>query len=84
MKISLSTFAEHIVINHARCFQHYGVNETGLSDFHKLVLKMFYTKQKPKIKKYRNYKNFSSITFRINLLKKLSLSKFQKGDFDKF
>ena len=46
MKISLSMFIKHI-------FQNCGVNETALSDFHKLVWKMFYTKQKPNIIKYR-------------------------------
>ena len=38
------TFIDHILANHARCFQHYGIYETGLSDFHKLtftVLKYF-------------------------------------------
>ena len=45
---------------------------------------MFYAKQKPKIIKYSDYKNFNNITFRMNLLKELSFSKLQKGDFDKF
>ena len=44
---------------------------------------MFYAKQKPRIIKYRDYKNFNKITFRMDLLKELSLSKPQKGDFDK-
>ena len=81
------TFIDLILKNHARCFQHSGIHETGFSDFHKLtftVLKMFYAKQKPRIIKYRDYKNFNNITFRMDLLKELSLSKFKKGDFDKF
>ena len=45
---------------------------------------MFYAKQKPRIIKYRDYKNFNNITLRIDLLKESSLSKLQKGDFDKF
>ena len=45
---------------------------------------MFYAKQKPRIIKYRDYKNFNNITFRMDLLKELSLSKLKKGDFDKF
>ena len=68
------------ISNHARCFQHSGIYETSLSDIHKLtftVLKVFYAKQKPR-------DNFNSFTFRMDLLKKLSLSKLQKGDFDKF
>ena len=42
---------------------------------------MFYAKRKPKIIKYRDYKNFHSITFRMELLKESSLGKLQKGDF---
>ena len=41
--------------------------ETGISDFHKLlvtVLKTFYKKQRPKIIYYRNYKNFENDNFR--------------------
>ena len=45
---------------------------------------MLYAKQKPRIIKYRDYKNFNSITFRMDPLKELSLSKLQKGGFDKF
>ena len=45
---------------------------------------MFYAKQKPRIIKYRDYKNFNNITFMMDLLKELSLSNLQKGDFDKF
>ena len=41
-------------------------------------------KQKPRIIKYRDYKNFNNITLRMDLLKELSLCKLQKGDFDKF
>ena len=44
---------------------------------------MFHAKQKPGIIKYRDYKKFNSITFRMDLLKKLSLSKLHNGDFDK-
>ena len=81
------TSIDHILTNHARCFQHSGIYETGLSDFQKLtftVLKIFYAKQKPRIINYRDYKNFNNITFRMDLLKELSLSKLHKGDLDKF
>ena len=40
--------------------------ETGISDFHKMVitvLKIFYKKQKPKIIHYRNYKTFNDNLF---------------------
>ena len=59
----------------------------GLSDFRKLtftVLKMFYAKQKLRIIKYRDHKNFNKTTFRIDLLKELSLSNLQNGDLDRF
>ena len=81
------TSIDLILTNHARCFQHSGIHEMGLPDFQKLtctVLKMFYAKQKLRIIKYRDYKNFINITFRMDLLKELSLSKLKKGDFDKF
>ena len=85
--VDKATSIDHILTNHARCFQYSGIYETGLSDSHKLTLtalKIFYAKQKPKIIKYRDYKNFNNTTFRMDLLKELLLSKLQKGDFDKF
>ena len=42
--IDKPTFVDHILTNHAICFQHSGIYETDLSDFHQLtftVLKMF-------------------------------------------
>ena len=48
--------------------------ETGFSDFHKItvtVMKSQYQKQKPKIIRYRKYKNFSNELFREELLKKI-------------
>ena len=45
---------------------------------------MFFVKQKPRIIKYRDYKKFNSISFKMNLLKDLSLNELQKGDFNKF
>ena len=79
-------FIDHILTNHVRCFQHSGVYETDLSNFHKLtftLLKMFFAK-KPRTMNYRDYKKFNNITFRIDLLKELPLSELQEGDFDKF
>ena len=43
--------------------------ETGISDFHKMVitvLKIFYRKQKPKIFYYRNYKTFDANKEELN------------------
>ena len=44
--------------------------ETGISDFHKMVitiLKVFYKNQKPKIIQYRSYKNFNNQMFEREL-----------------
>ena len=54
--IDKPTSIDQILTNHAKCFQHSGIYETGLPDFHKLtftVLKIFYAKQKPRTMKYR-------------------------------
>ena len=52
--------------NTIRSFQETQVFETGLSDFHKLVvtvLKSTFPKSRPKIITYRSYKNFSKDLF---------------------
>ena len=57
-------------MNRSRYFQNISTIETGVSDFHKLVvtvLNMFNEKQKPKIIQYSNYKTFSKQLFRIEL-----------------
>ena len=61
--------------NRSRHFQNTSKIETGISDFHKLVvkmLKMFYKKQKPKIIQYRNYKTLNEQLFRTELDKELA------------
>ena len=45
---------------------------------------MFYVKRKSRIIKNRDYKNFHKNNFRMDLLKELSLSNLQNGDFDRF
>ena len=58
------------LINRPRCFQNTVAVETGISDFHKMVvtvLKVFYKKQKPKISQYRKYDNFNNDLFREEL-----------------
>ena len=52
--------------------------ETGLYDFHKMVVSVFKTsfkKQKPKIVTYRNYKRFDNEKFRESLITYLSTGK---------
>ena len=55
------TCIDLIVTNRPKSFQESEVIETGLSDFHKMILtvmKVFYNKQKPRIIQYRKYKDF--------------------------
>ena len=61
--------------NNANCFQK--SSETGLSDFHKLivtVMKSHIPKQQAKIVKYRNCKGFNETKFRSELTNILDLN----------
>ena len=67
------SYIDLFITNRSKYFQNTSTIETGISDFHKLVvtvLKMFYKKKKPKIIQYRNYKTFNKQLFRIELEKK--------------
>ena len=73
--------------NRPRTFQCATTIETGISDFHKLVvtvLKIFYKKQRPKIIHYRNYKNFENDNFRQNLKKGLLKFDITNAPLSKF
>ena len=66
------TCIDLILTNSPGLFQNSYVVETGLSDFHKMivtVMKTSYRKSQPKIIHYRNYKNFSNDIFRDSLQK---------------
>ena len=81
------TATDHVLINHQRCFQHSGVYNTGLSDFHELsltVLKVNHSKKNPKIIQYRDYKNFTNKHFKRDLLRELSFHNTQPNELDKF
>ena len=55
-----------MLTNKPRCFQNTTVVETGLSDFHGLVLTLMKThipRLKPKVIKYRSYKKFEPEKF---------------------
>ena len=81
------TTIDHILTNHPKCFQHSDVYETGLSDFHRLtltVLKVYHSKQNPKVIQYRDYKNFTNENFRTYHLRELSCRNDQPNEFDKF
>ena len=61
--------------NSAKSFQNTTNVETGLSDFHKLivtVLKVHFDKQNPRIVKYRNIKRFSNEAFCQDLINELN------------
>ena len=64
-----------ILTNFSRSFQDTCTVETGLSDFHKLVvtvLKLYFPKQKPNIQTFRDYKRFQNGLFRSELDYELS------------
>ena len=55
--------------NRQQCFQQTCVIETGISDFHKMVvavMKTHYKKQKAKTIQYRNYKHFHEQSFNFS------------------
>ena len=60
-----------ILTNHPNYFQNSNTIETGLSDFHKMlvtIMKTTFCKLVPKIICYRKYQHFSNDTFRDTLL----------------
>ena len=72
-----------ILTNRPKSFQHSNVYETGLSDFHKLIFTVFkatFQKLKPRIIKYRDYKNFNESLFRNDLDIELSIN-LNNGQF---
>ena len=61
-----------ILTNCPSSFQNSSVIETGLSDFHMMivtVMKTSYRKIEPRVINYRDYKSFSKEGFRESLLK---------------
>ena len=81
------TCIDHILTNHPKSFRSSSVFETGLSDFHKLiltVLKVFHAKHKPKIIQYRDFNLFGNASFRTDLLQELSIQIVYPGEFEKF
>ena len=78
-----------LLTNFPKYFQNSSVIETGLSDFHKMVvtvMKTNFRKLEPKIINYRNYRYFSNDRFREKVTSELSkvvLENSGKG-FNKF
>ena len=78
-----------ILTNKPLSFQNSCVVETGLSDFHRMILtvtKMTFQKLKPRVTNYRDYKHFNNESFRDDLLSGISNShlEFDNNSFDEF
>ena len=61
--------------------------ETGLSDFHRMVvtiMKAAFQRLLPKIKTYRNYNKFYNHKFRETLVKELHLTNNWNNDIENF
>ena len=70
------TCIDLILTNFPWSFQNSCVIQTGLSDFHKMivtVMKTSYRKIEPKVMNYRDYKSFSNEGFRELLLEKVKV-----------
>ena len=64
-----------ILTNSTRSFQNSSVVETGLSDFHRMIvtiLRTTFQRLPPKIRNYRDYSNFDNEIFRACLFNDLS------------
>ena len=69
-KSQTAKFIDLVLTNRNRSVQQTTTVETGLSDFHKMVvsvLKTTFPKHGPSVINYRNYKNFNEIVFRNDL-----------------
>ena len=69
------TCIDLILTNKPLSFKNTCVIETGLSDFHKMivaVMKMHFSKMKPQVVSYRKYKDFHNETFLDSLRHELN------------
>ena len=76
-----------ILTNRCMSFQNTTTIETGLSDFHKMtitIMKTFFKKKKPKIISYRDYKHFSNISYKQELLGELHKTDINNIDYLEF
>ena len=76
-----------ILTNKRKRFQSCVLLETGISDFHKMVvtvLKQYIKKKESRIIKYRNHKNFCKYSFRTQLLNELNKGLIRISDLDHF
>ena len=73
--------------NSPNSFQNSGVVETGLSDFHRMIVTVMKTSLQwlpPKIRHYRDYSNYDNNMFRISLFNELSKLNIEVIDLNKF
>ena len=73
--------------NSPNSFQNSGVVETGLSDFHRMivtVMKTSFQRLLPKIRHYRNYSNYDNNIFRVSLINELSKLNIEAIELNKF
>ena len=71
-----------ILTNNPRSFQNSSVIQTGLSDFHRMVvtiMKTFFERLKPRIISYRDHRSFENKSFREKLLFELSNSTLEEN-----
>ena len=71
-----TTGLDLMLTNSYRSFQNSCAIETGLSDFHRMVvtvMKAYFQKQKPKVVTHRDYKDFSENDYRQRITYELSL-----------
>ena len=76
-----------ILTNKIKNFQPCVLLETGISDFHKMVvtvLKPYIKKKESRIIKYRNHTNFCNYSFRTQLLNELNKGLITISDLDHF
>ena len=76
------TCIDLMLTNSNRSFQNSSTLETGLSDFHKMVvtvLKIYFQKREAKVINYRDYRNFSNEEFRQQVLKDILKATHNRG-----
>ena len=64
-----------MLTNMPRCFLNNIIVESGLSDYHKMtitVMRSYFPKQAPNLIRYRNFRNFNNVNFRIELHEQLN------------
>ena len=72
-----------VLTNKPRSFQRSCVNETGLSDFHKMtvtVTKTLFEKLQPRVVSYRDYKHFENDKFRTGLLSEFGKANIKENE----